>query len=63
MATLLVNLKGDGLLTSPVGFGGSAQTLDLMIENIGAWGKCSTGKTKTRTQALTRALTRTRTLT
>ena len=44
VSNLLVSLtSGTGILTSPNGLGGSAQTLDLMVENIGAWGKCSTG--------------------
>ena len=44
VSKLLVSLtSGKGILTSPNGLGGSAQTLDLMVENIGAWGKCSTG--------------------
>ena len=43
VSNLLVNLRGNGVLTSPNGLGGSAQTLDVIVENIGAWGKCSTG--------------------
>jgi len=30
----LLSLKGNGLLTSPNGFGGSAQTLDVIVEKI-----------------------------
>ena len=43
VSNLLVNLKGDGILTSSKGLGGSAQTLDIMVGNIAAWGHCSTG--------------------
>ena len=43
VSNLLLSLNGNGLLTSPNGFGGSAQTVDVIVENIGAWGKCSTG--------------------
>jgi len=44
VSNLLVNIEsGVGVLTSPNGLGGSAQTRELMVDNIAVWGKCSTG--------------------
>ena len=44
VSKLLVNIEsGQGILTSPNGLGGSAQTRELMVDNIAVWGKCSTG--------------------
>ena len=44
VSNLLVNIEsGHGVLTSHNGLGGSAQTRELMVDNIAVWGKCSTG--------------------
>ena len=43
VATVLIStLTGNGLLTSPNGLGGSNPSATVMVENIEAWGACST---------------------
>jgi head-tail adaptor len=42
VATVLIALTGNGLLTSANGLGGSDASQTVMKENIEAWGACST---------------------